>query len=76
MVKAPIEFYFDFSSPYGYLAAHRIEALGAELGLRLSRVGSIQRGEPKLVLLDESGAAMAAPRRSANARFWRWSSAC
>ncbi|WP_322090922.1 2-hydroxychromene-2-carboxylate isomerase [Dongia mobilis] len=32
MVKAPVEFYFDFSSPYGYLAAHRVEALGAELG--------------------------------------------
>jgi 2-hydroxychromene-2-carboxylate isomerase len=28
---APIDFYFDFSSPYGYLAAHRVEALGAEL---------------------------------------------
>lgn len=29
---APIDFYFDFSSPYGYIAAHRVEALGAELG--------------------------------------------
>lgn len=27
-----IDFYFDFSSPYGYLAAHRIDALGAEFG--------------------------------------------
>lgn len=27
--KAPIEFYFDFSSPYGYLAACRINALAA-----------------------------------------------
>jgi 2-hydroxychromene-2-carboxylate isomerase len=32
MVKAPIEFYFDFSSPYGYLAAHRIDDVGAEAG--------------------------------------------
>ena len=32
MTGAPIDFYFDFSSPYGYVAAHRIEALGAELG--------------------------------------------
>jgi len=32
MVKAPIEFYFDFSSPYGYIAAHRVEVLGRELG--------------------------------------------
>jgi len=30
MTTDPIEFYFDFSSPYGYLAAHRIETVGAE----------------------------------------------
>lgn len=30
--SAPIEFYFDFSSPYGYFAATRIEALAAEIG--------------------------------------------
>lgn len=29
-MAGPIEFYFDFSSPYGYFAAHRIEAVGAE----------------------------------------------
>ena len=29
-MKAPIDFYFDFSSPYGYLAANRIEALAAK----------------------------------------------
>jgi len=28
-MKTPIDFYFDFSSPYGYLAAERIEALAA-----------------------------------------------
>lgn len=28
----PIEFYFDFSSPYGYLASTRIDALGAKYG--------------------------------------------
>ena len=28
-MPAPIEFYFDFSSPYGYLASHKIEALAA-----------------------------------------------
>jgi 2-hydroxychromene-2-carboxylate isomerase len=27
-----IEFYFDFSSPYGYLAAYRIDAVAAEFG--------------------------------------------
>ncbi len=28
----PIEFYFDFSSPYGYLASYRIDAIAAEAG--------------------------------------------
>jgi 2-hydroxychromene-2-carboxylate isomerase len=31
-MPAPIEFYFDFSSPYGYLAATRIDALAARHG--------------------------------------------
>jgi 2-hydroxychromene-2-carboxylate isomerase len=31
-VSAPIEFWFDFSSPYGYLASHRIEALAQRHG--------------------------------------------
>jgi 2-hydroxychromene-2-carboxylate isomerase len=29
-MAAPIEFWFDFSSPYGYLASRRIEALAAK----------------------------------------------
>jgi 2-hydroxychromene-2-carboxylate isomerase len=29
---APLEFYFDFSSPYGYLAATQIEAIAARHG--------------------------------------------
>jgi 2-hydroxychromene-2-carboxylate isomerase len=29
-VSAPIEFWFDFSSPYGYLASQRIDALAAK----------------------------------------------
>ena len=29
---APLEFYFDFSSPYGYLASQKIEALAARHG--------------------------------------------
>ena len=32
MVAAPIEFYFDFSSPYGYLASYRIDDIAAEFG--------------------------------------------
>ena len=31
-MTAPIEFWFDFSSPYGYLAAQKIEALAARHG--------------------------------------------
>jgi 2-hydroxychromene-2-carboxylate isomerase len=29
---APIEFYFDFSSPFGYLASEKIDALAAKYG--------------------------------------------
>jgi 2-hydroxychromene-2-carboxylate isomerase len=32
MMAAPIHFYFDFSSPYGFLAAQRIDALAAQYG--------------------------------------------
>jgi 2-hydroxychromene-2-carboxylate isomerase len=31
-MAAPIDFYFDFSSPYGYLAAQKIDALAARHG--------------------------------------------
>jgi 2-hydroxychromene-2-carboxylate isomerase len=31
-MPSPIDFYFDFSSPYGYLAAEMIEALGQRCG--------------------------------------------
>ena len=31
-MKAPLHFYFDFSSPYGYLAAQKIEPLAAKHG--------------------------------------------
>ena len=34
-MSAPIEFYFDFSSPYGYLAAQKVEALAAKHGRRV-----------------------------------------
>lgn len=32
----PIDFYFDFSSPYGYLAAKRIEAIAAKHGRQVA----------------------------------------
>jgi len=35
-MKAPIDFYFDFSSPYGYLASNKIEALAAKHGRAVS----------------------------------------
>jgi len=31
-MNAPIEFYFDFSSPYGYFAAHKIDEIGEGFG--------------------------------------------
>lgn len=31
-MPAPIEFFFDFASPYGYLAAQEVEAMGARAG--------------------------------------------
>ncbi len=31
-MAAPIEFYFDFSSPFGYLASHKIEGIAAKYG--------------------------------------------
>jgi 2-hydroxychromene-2-carboxylate isomerase len=34
-LAAPIDFYFDFSSPYGYMAAQRIDALAARYGRRV-----------------------------------------
>jgi len=35
-MKAPIEFYFDFSSPYGYLASTRIEAMAEKHGRKVN----------------------------------------
>lgn len=35
-MKNPILFYFDFSSPYGYLASLRIDAIAAQPGLEVA----------------------------------------
>ena len=32
MPDAPVEFFFDFNSPYGYIAAHKIEAIAETHG--------------------------------------------
>lgn len=34
-MSEPIEFYFDFSSPYGYLASEKIDALAAKYGRKV-----------------------------------------
>jgi 2-hydroxychromene-2-carboxylate isomerase len=31
-MHSPVDFYFDFSSPYGYFASHKIDALAAKHG--------------------------------------------
>ncbi|HMH18003.1 MAG TPA: 2-hydroxychromene-2-carboxylate isomerase [Burkholderiales bacterium] len=36
MMSNPIEFYFDFSSPYGYIASEKIDALAAKYGREVS----------------------------------------
>ena len=35
-MPAPIDFYFDFSSPYGYLASRRIDALASAHGRKVA----------------------------------------
>ena len=49
-----------FTAPQS--ARSELDALSASLGLALTRVGSIQSGEPKLQLLDAAGKPMAAGR--------------
>ena len=34
-----LDFYFDFSSPYGYLAAERIDGIAAKHGRTVTRGG-------------------------------------
>src|SRR3546814_6086122 len=53
---APIDFYFDFSSPYGYLAAHKIDGVarlyGRELNWRPVLLGVIFKTTGAQPLLD------------------------
>lgn len=53
MSAAPIDFYFDFSSPYAYLAAARIDAVAAEMGravrwrpILLGAIFKVTSGQP------------------------------
>jgi 2-hydroxychromene-2-carboxylate isomerase len=56
MNKTPIEFFFDFASPYAYLAACRVEAVAADLGrgliwrpILLGAVFKVTSGQPNLM---------------------------
>jgi len=53
---APIDFYFDFSSPYGYLAAHKIDSVarlyGRAMNWRPILLGVIFKTTGALPLLD------------------------
>ena len=42
----PIDFYFDFASPYGFLAAMQIDALAERAG-RTVRLATASRGMPR-----------------------------
>lgn len=60
-MPAPIDFYFDFSSPYGYLAAERIDALaekhGREVAWRPILLGAVfpQTGSQPLLNIPLKG---------------------
>lgn len=52
-MTAPIDFYFDFSSPYGYIASAKIDAIGAKHGrevdwhaILLGAVFKVTGGQP------------------------------
>jgi 2-hydroxychromene-2-carboxylate isomerase len=36
----PLDFYFDFSSPYGYLMSEKIDAVAARYGARCAGIRS------------------------------------
>ncbi|MHB8494000.1 MAG: hypothetical protein ACYC9Z_00755 [Casimicrobiaceae bacterium] len=49
-MNAPIVFYFDFSSPYGYIGSQKIEALAARRGRSVD--GEPFRGVDRLEQID------------------------
>ncbi len=62
--KAPVDFWFDFSSPYGYLLSERIDALAARHGRQV-------RWHPILlgVIFQSTGSHPPAGNDSAKARY-------
>ena len=63
---APIDFYFDFSSPYGYLLSERIDELAARFGRRV-------HWHPILlgVVFQATGSVPLTLQTSAKAAYWR-----
>ena len=63
--QAPIDFYFDFSSPYGYLLSERIDAVAAKFGRKV-------RWHPILlgVILKANGSAPLTLQTPAKAGYW------
>ena len=42
-MKPPLDFYFDFSSPYGYIASEKIGALAAKHERGVDRLDQVER---------------------------------
>lgn len=63
--QAPIDFYFDFSSPYGYLLSERIDAVAAKYGRKV-------RWHPILlgVVFKANGSAPLTLQHPAKATYW------
>lgn len=62
-MPAPLEFYFDFSSPYGYVAAMRIDQIAAKHGrgvewkpMLLGAVFKVAGSQPLTEFLASAGA--------------------
>ena len=49
-MNAPIDFWFDFTSPYSYLAAEQIDALAAKYGRTVGILGDLQGRGAKWVI--------------------------
>ena len=64
--KAPVDFWFDFSSPYGYLMSERIDDLAARFGRKV-------RWHPILlgVVLKAAGSAPLTLQAPARAAYWQ-----
>ena len=62
----PIEFFFDFSSPYGYLASRKIDAIGAKHGREVVWKPVLTSAQPRGDAAVVGGQARTAPQPAAN----------